>query len=59
MNREGELTVEPVALKLGAESRGRAAENHRLRAQEVDGGSRVEVISWQTRDMTRITTEEN
>lgn len=59
MNREGELTVEPGALELSAKCRGGAAENHRLRAQEVDGGSRVEVISWQTRDMTRITTEEN
>lgn len=43
-----ELTTEPVAVSLGAERQEGAPQNYRLGAQEVHGGSRIQVTFCET-----------
>lgn len=50
-----ELTAEPVAVGLSAERQGRAAQHDRLGAQEVHGGSRVQVTFCYTGTIREVT----
>ena len=49
------LTTEPGALEVGADGVWGAAHHHRLRAQEVHGGGRVQLSLWQNRERERET----